>query len=77
MLLPREHRLTTLIVNDCHNKMQQVGIGTTLNHLRERGYWIPKDSMAVKKALSSRNMCKRYNALEFKYLRFTNMLKHL
>ena len=76
VLLPKEHRLTTLIINDCHKKMQHLGIGTTLNYLREQGYWIPKGRMAVKQALSSCHVCKKYNALAFKYPKFTDMPKH-
>ena len=35
VLLPREHRLTTLFINDCHLKMQHLGIGITFNYIRE------------------------------------------
>ena len=38
VLLPKDHRLTTLIINDSHLKMQHLGIGTTLNYIREQGY---------------------------------------
>ena len=76
VLLPKDHRLTKLIINDCHNKMQHLGIGTTLNYLREQGYWIPKGRMAVKQVLSTCHICKKYNALAFKYPKFTDMPKH-
>ena len=76
VLLPKEHRLTTLIINDSHLKMQHLGIGTTLNYIREQGYWIPKGRMAVKNILSSCYVCKKYNALAFKYPKFTDMPKH-
>lgn len=67
VLLPREHRFTSLLIKYCHLKMQHLGIGTTLNYLREQGYWIPKGRMAVKTELSSCTVCRKYNALAFKY----------
>lgn len=55
VLIPPEHRLTALIINDCHNKMQYLGLNCTLNYLREQGHKIPKGIMAVKKTYA-RNM---------------------
>ena len=76
VLLPKEHRLTTLIIYDCHTKMQHLGIGTTLNYIREQGYWIPRGRAAVKTALSTCYVCKKYNTLAYKYPKFTDMPKH-
>ena len=76
VLLPRESRFTQLFILDSHVKMQHLGIGTTLNYVREQGFWIPKGRMAIKSVLSSCGVCKRYNALAFKYPKFTNMPKH-
>ena len=76
VLLPKASRFTQLFIIDCHMKLQHLGIGTTLNYIREQGLWIPKGRMAVKNALSSCLVCKRYNALAFKYPKFTNMPKH-
>ena len=76
VLLPKESRFTQLFIIDCHVKMQHLGIGTTLNYIREQGFWIPKGRMAVKSALSSCVVCKKYNALAFKYPKFTDMPKH-
>ena len=76
ILLPKESRFTQLFILDSHMKMQHLGIGTTLNYIREQGYWIPKGRMAVKSALSTCIVCKKYNALAFKYPKFTDMPKH-
>ena len=76
ILLPKEHRFTSLFINYCHLKVQHLGIGTTLNYLRERGYWIPKGRAAVKTELSNCVTCRKYNALAFKYPKFTEMPKH-
>ena len=76
VLLPRESRFTQLFILDSHVKMQHLGIGTTLNYVREQGFWIPKGRMAIKSVLSSCGVCKKYNALAFKYPKFTDMPKH-
>ena len=76
VLLPRGHRFTALLINQCHLKVQHLGVGTTLNYLREQGYWIPKGRVAIKSELGNCIVCKKYNALAFKYPRFTDMPKH-
>ena len=76
VLLPNGHRFTALYISYCHAKVQHLGIGTTLNFLREQGFWIPRGRMAVKTVLSNCIICKKYNALAFKYPRFVDMPKH-
>ena len=76
VLLPREHKFTSLSINYCHLKVQHLGIGTTLNYLRELGYWIPKGRAAVKSEIGNCTVCRKYNALAFKYPKFTDMPKH-
>ena len=76
VLLPREHKFTSLSINYCHLKVQHLGIGTTLNSLRELGYWIPKGRAAVKSEIGNCTVCRKYNALAFKYPKFTDMPKH-
>ena len=76
ILLPREHRFSTLLIRYCHSKVQHLGIGTTLNYLRELGYWIPKGRVAVKVVLGDCITCKKYNALAYRYPKFTDMPKH-
>ena len=76
ILLPKAHHLTTLIIRYCHSKVQHLGIGTTLNYLREQGYWIPKGRAAIKSVLSECITCKKFNALAYKYPKFTDMPKH-
>ena len=76
ILLDKNHSLTKLIINDCHKKVQHLGIPTTLNFIRNQGYWIPQGRQAVKKALSTCFLCIRYNSMAFKYPRYTNLPKH-
>ena len=76
VLLPKEHRFTSLFIKYCHLKVQHLGIGTTLNYLREQGFWVPKGRAAVKSELSSCITCRKYNALAYKYPKFTDMPKH-
>ena len=76
ILLAKHHDLTYLIIKDCHEKCQHLGIGSTLNKVRMSGFWIPKARQAVKGAISSCYMCKRFNSLSFKYPKVTNLPKH-
>ena len=57
-------------------KVQHLGIGTTLNYLRELGYWITKGRAAVKSEIGNYTVCRKHNALAFKYPKFTDMPKH-
>ncbi|XP_066974322.1 uncharacterized protein [Macrobrachium rosenbergii] len=76
VLLPKGHQFTFLYVNYCHAKVQRKGTGTTLNYLREQGYWIPKGLVTVKSIISKCTVCKKYNALAYKYPRMVDMPKH-
>lgn len=75
-LLAKGHSLTLLIIKDCHEKCSHLGIASTLNKLRRSGFWVPRGRQAVKTALSDCYLCKRFNALAFKYPKVTNLPKH-
>ena len=76
VLLPKGHKFTSLIINYCHEKVQHMGTGTTLNFLREQGFWIPKGLVAVKTEISNCTVCRKYNALAYKYPKVVDMPKH-
>ena len=76
ILLSKHHYFTDLFIRECHSKVQHLGIGTTLNFLREQGYWIPLGRSAVKRVLSDCSVCKKFNALAYKYPKCTGMPKH-
>ncbi|XP_068239952.1 uncharacterized protein [Palaemon carinicauda] len=75
VLLPKVHKLTSLIIN-CHEKVQHLGTGTTLNFLREQGFCIPKGLVAVKTEIRNCKVCQKYNALAYKYPKVVDMPKH-
>lgn len=76
VLLGKDHKLTQLIIMDCHLKLQHLGLQTTLQSLRTKGYWIPKARQCVKKTISMCMVCKKFNSFSFQYPKFTNMPKH-
>ena len=76
VLLPKGHKFTSLYINYCHSKVQHLGTGTTLNYVREQGYWIPKGLVAVKSEISNCAICKKYNVLAYKYPKVVDMPKH-
>ena len=58
ILLPREHKLTEMIVRDCHDKVHHCGVRATLTEVRTR-YWVPKGRQMVKRVLGRCVTCKR------------------
>ena len=75
ILLSKNHRLTTLMIQDQHRRCKHLGVGTTLTELRERGYWIPCGRQVVKRVLRECITCKKLNTLAFDYPKMTNLPK--
>ena len=63
--LPREHRLTELIVIDCHKRSCHCGVKATLAELRSR-FWVPKGRQQVKKIVRKCVVCKKLEGRPFK-----------
>ena len=57
IILPKEHRLTQLIVLDCHSKIHHMRVRATLAELRSR-FWITKGRQFVKKILKQCFRCR-------------------
>ena len=76
VLLLKGNKFTTLFIKHCHGKVQPIGTGTTLNYLREQGVWIPRGLIAVKVEINNCIICKKYNALAYKYPKVVDMSKH-
>ena len=53
-----------------------MGSGSTLNFLREQGFWIHKGLVAAKTEISHCTVCRKYNALAYKYPKVVAMPKH-
>ena len=76
ILLAKKHPLTKLIIQDCHSRVKHLGIQAMLNKVRMTGYRIPQPRQSVKNAISSCEVCQRFNSLSFKYPKLTNLPKH-
>ena len=76
VLLPKGNKFTSLFIKHCHAKVQHMETGTTLNYLREQGVWIPRGLTAVKAEINNCTICKKYNALAYKYPTVADMPKH-
>lgn len=59
VILPKNHRLTELIVRECHSKVHHSGVRDTLAEVRSR-FWIPKGRQLVKKILNKCVVCRRW-----------------
>ena len=67
ILLSKNNFITELLIMKAHCKVKHLGNSTTLTCLRKQGFWIPQGRSVVKRVLRSCTLCKRVNALPFKY----------
>ena len=51
IVLAQKHPLSHLIIRDSHFACKHLGDESTLNHLRQTGFWVVKARQAVKKVL--------------------------
>lgn len=65
IIIPRDHKLTKLMIEECHRRTQHSGIRATLGELRSR-FWVPKGRQAVKKVLKECVTCKKAQGKPFK-----------
>ncbi|XP_078363900.1 uncharacterized protein LOC144648138 [Oculina patagonica] len=63
-ILPRDDKLTKLVIEECHLKTKHGGIRATLGELRSR-FWVPKGRQAVTKVLNECVTCKRQQGKPF------------
>ena len=66
IFMPRDHKLTELIIQDFHNSVKHLKVRSTLAEVRTK-YWIPRGRQLVKKILHRCKICihhegKSYNA---------------
>ena len=59
VLLPKEERVTLLIMQWCYSKCAHGGRGLTLNELSNCGYWVICGNAAVKKMIFHCVQCRR------------------
>ncbi|KAF2344414.1 Integrase catalytic core, partial [Trinorchestia longiramus] len=75
ILLPRDSHFTRLIIQDCHEKCVHLGVASTVNALRNQGYWIPKARVLVKEVVRECMVCRKLNALPYKYPKVTDLCR--
>ena len=65
VLVSKHNHLTSLIVLDCHCRSKHLDVESTLNLLRQSGFWLPYARTFIKKTLKSCKVCARYNTRSF------------
>ena len=65
IIIPKEHRLTELIVQQCHKEIHHCGVRATLNRLRTK-YWVVKGRQMVKKTIGNCFICKKLEEKPYK-----------
>ena len=63
-----------LIIEDVH-RCQHLGIDATVNMICLSGFEVPKARQAVKNVIKLCRVCKKHNAICFKYPKLTNLPK--
>ena len=58
IILPRDHRLTELIIRKCHDRTHHSGLRATLAEVRSK-YWIPKGRQKIKAVINKCTVCKK------------------
>ena len=78
LILPkaRDHKFTSLVITECHERVKHLGVQTTLNKVRMAGFRIISPLKSVKFVLKKCTMCIKYNSLTFKYPKMTNLPEH-
>jgi hypothetical protein len=74
ILLPRKSFLALLIVRDFHERIKHLGVSSTLNAIRNAGFWIPEGRATVKSIISKCILCKKLNSLSLKYPKITDFV---
>ena len=59
VLLPKQEKVTDLVLKWCHAKCAHGGRGATLNELRRSGYWVVNGNSAVRIKLSKCIQCRK------------------
>lgn len=67
VLLAKDRDLTRLIVKFYHKRCKYLDVQTTLNTIRNNGFWIPRMRQYVKMALGLCVTCRKFNSLAFRY----------
>lgn len=65
ILIPKSHYLSTLIVNQAHERVLHNGLKETLGEVRAK-YWIPRGRSFTKKIIHKCVTCRRFEGLPFK-----------
>jgi hypothetical protein len=65
IILPRNHHLTRLIVEEGHRKVHHGCVKATLAEVRSK-FWVPKGRQYVKKLLSKCTVCKKLTGKPYK-----------
>ena len=64
IILPRDHKITELIVLDCHNRVHHCKLRATLSELRSR-FWVTRGRQYVKKILIRCFICRKLEGKAF------------
>ena len=65
VILSDNHHLTDLIIRDSHFSCKHLGVDSTINHLRQTGFWVLHARQCAKRVLKNCILCHKYNSRAF------------
>lgn len=74
ILIAGNSSFTDLIIEDTHKRCQHLGVSSTLNALRNSGFWLPRPRPQIKKVLKACMPCIKMNALPYRYPKPTDFV---
>ena len=69
IILPQDHYLTELIIQDCHQRVLHNGVKETLTELRTR-FWVVRARQIIRKIVSKCVKCKRLEGKHYALPKF-------
>ena len=65
IVVPKNHHIANLLIKNAHTESHHLGVESTLNKLRQSGFWMLQARTSVKRVLKSCIICNKYNNRAF------------
>jgi hypothetical protein len=67
ILISRNSHFSRLLIIKNHQNCKHLGVNSTLNALRNQGFWLPKGRPLIKTVIKECVLCQKYNSNAYKY----------
>ena len=77
ILLPKDHKLSRLIIEHSHLQVKYLRIQPTLKNLRLAGFLLTHPYQGIKTVINLCTTCQKYNTLSYHYSKVSNLTIHV